>query len=119
MSLSFKNLGHAIASGAKHFEDYAKNAIAFLEKVQGAEPAVALVLQAVAPKASEYSDLAFHILGDVVTAIEKAEVAGVQLDSAAAANGLNVQMDLATIGAIKDAGATIKSVISSIGAQYK
>lgn len=117
--VNFKNLGHAIASGAKHFEDYAKNAVAFLAKVKGAEPAVELILKAVAPQATEYADLAFHALGDIVAAIEKAEAAGVQVGSAATANGLNVQMDLDTINAIKAAGAAIKSVVSSIGAQYK
>jgi hypothetical protein len=64
MSLSFKNLGHAIASGAKNFEKYAQEALGFLHVIQGAQPAVELVVKAVAPQAAKFGDLAFHILGD-------------------------------------------------------
>jgi hypothetical protein len=116
MSLSFKNLGHAIASGAKNFEKYAQEALGFLHVIQGAQPAVELVVKAVAPQAAKFGDLAFHILGDVVHAVEKVEAAGSSAVAAAQSSGLNLQLDQATVAAVKEAAEAIKAVLQARGA---
>jgi hypothetical protein len=116
MSFSFKNFGHAIASGAKHFEEYAKDAVSFLAKVQGAKPAVELVASAVSPKAADYADLAFRVLGDYAAAVEKVSSAGTDLNTAVSSGGLNVPADIATVQAVKEAIEVIKSLIAARGA---
>lgn len=109
----FKNFGHAIATAAKYTVTGIADVVKFANKAQAVEPGVELLIGALAgPQAAKISDLAFHALGDIATALEKV---GGNLDQAQAAGGLNVQMDLATIQAIKDVLPVLKGVIAAVG----
>jgi ABC-type transporter Mla subunit MlaD len=102
----FNNFGHAIASTVKAFVGFANDAQKVLANVEADAVSVASMLNLINPKAGKYADTAYHILGDVATAIEKAGIA-------ASAEGLNVPMDLATFEAIKAIIVDVKAMIGA------
>lgn len=109
----FKNFGHAVATAAKYTVTGIKDVVLFANKAQAVAPEVELLFGALAgPLGTKISDLAFHALGDLATAIEP--LAG-DIDATTAAKGLNVQMDVQTINDIKAAIPQLKAIIAAVG----
>src|SRR5579862_7906742 len=106
--LSFKNVGHYFATGAKYVATGLEDVILFANKAKPLEPEVSLLAGALAgPAASKISDLAFNTLGSVAASLEN-----VQADASAQSGtvGLNLQLDTQTVNDIKAAAAQIDSV---------
>lgn len=109
----FKNFGHAMATAAKYTVIGIKDVVLFANKSQAVAPEVELLIGALAgPVGAKMSDLAFHALGDLATAIEP--LSG-DIDATTAAKGLNVQLDLQTINDIKAAIPQLKAIIAAVG----
>lgn len=110
---SFKNVGHAIASGAKYFEHLVVDALKVASKVQQFEPQIDAVVGALAgPQAEAISSLSFHALGAVYQALDSANDSAV---AAVAQNGVNVQLDAQAIQDIKKFGDLIKQLLAAKG----
>lgn len=113
LATTFRNFGHAIASGAKYFVDVLKDIVSVSQKAAAVAPQVEMIVGAIAgQKAKDISDIAFHVLGDVASALEKV---GSNADSALLAKGINVTLDVATINAVKDAVGLIKTLLQGKG----
>jgi hypothetical protein len=113
MNINFKNLGHAIATGAKYFEMLVVDAVKVSAKAQVLEPeAIAVVTAVAGPQAAQLADLGFHALGDIAAALEP-----LNEDTMAdvAAKGLNVQMDLQTMKDVKALVAVIQKLLNAKG----
>lgn len=109
---AFKNLGHAIAAGSKDFVKFTQELPGLLQKAQVDETAINLVVTAINPQAGQLVDLAWHVLGDVAVAVEKA---GAATAATQQTGQLNVPLDLETIAAVKQASDFIKSVLAKKG----
>src|SRR5579864_8308893 len=98
MSFGFKSIGHFFASVGKDLVGLAKSAGPVLAKVDATVTANAPVIEAVTalidPAAVAIEQAAFALFGTAMQAIQAA-------DQAALANGLNVQLDVATITDLK------------------
>jgi hypothetical protein len=113
-SLTFKNLGHYFASGAKYISVGIGDIIKVANKSQIVAPEVELLVGALAgPQAVKLTDLAFHVLGSAAAAL-----APVGADAAAqqTATGVNLMLDLQTVNDIKAAIVTIEAVLKAAGA---
>ena len=109
----FANFGHAIATVAKYTAIGLKDVLLVANKAQVIEPEVALVVGALAgPVGANLTNLAFHALGDVATALEP-----ISADATAqvSAQGLNVQMDIQTINDIKAVVPQLKAILAALG----
>lgn len=112
---AFKNFGHAIATGAKYFVTGVTDVVKVAGKAQVAAPELDLLVGALAgPQAAKISDLAFHALGDVASALEKV---GNDVQSQQGTVGLNVALDLQAFNDIKAAVGVIKGLIAAHGAE--
>ena len=110
---TFKNFGHAIASGAKYLETAVVDVVKVSAKAETLAPEAEAVIGAVAgPQAAAFTDLGFHLLGDFATSLENINDEALQ---AVAEKGLVVNTDLATIQAVKQAVAVIKNVLHASG----
>lgn len=115
MSLAsvFKSFGHAIASGAKYFEQGIVDAVKVAQKVETLEPQAVAVIAAVAgPQVASISDTAFRILGDFATALKNANDDTLQ---AIAEKGLLVKTDVTAIQDVKGLYQTIEKMLAARG----
>lgn len=114
-STVFKNFGHAIATGAKYVATGIKDVILVANKAQAVAPEVELLAGALAgPIGSKAADLAFHVLGDVATALEKTGDDATQISTG---SGLNIQLDTAIVNDIKALIPVLKGIITSVGGE--
>ena len=114
-SLSFKNLGHYFAVGAKYVATGISDVVKFAAKSQAVAPEVDALVGALAgPQAAGLSDLAFKTLGNVAAALD-----GVQGDaSQLATNGVvNIPLDVQSVNDVKAAAASIEAIFKALGAQ--
>jgi len=111
----FKNFGHAIASTAKYIAIGVKDVVLVANKSQAVAPQVDLLVGALAgPLGVKAADLAFHVLGDVATALEKT---GSDANTVAASNGLNIKLDASVINDIRTLVPVLEKIIRSVGGQ--
>lgn len=112
-STVFKNFGHAIATAAKYTGKGVAELLKIANGAQKVEPAIELLVGALAgPVAARYSDLAFHLLGDVANAVERL---GPDFDLVGTSNGLNVTLDVQTLNDIRAAIPQLKAIIQALG----
>jgi hypothetical protein len=98
---AFKNLGHFIASGAKGFVAFGREADVLLAKAQGEKPLIEAVTRIVSPQAAEVEDTAFYALGVLGQALDG-------IESAVAGKGVNVALDQDAYNKITSAIAVVK-----------
>ncbi|SRR5579871_3412603 len=113
---NFKNLGHYLAVGFKYVSTGVGDVVKFANKAQPLEPEVDLLAQALAgPVGAQISDLAFHSLGSLAAALEPVGTDAGSLASAQSQlSTAGISLDVQTLADIKNAAATIKSVLGSV-----
>lgn len=108
MSFNFNSIEHAIAAVAADVVKAAKAVAAFLPKIQAAEGTVEAVTAVVYPQAVPIERASFAALGLIAKAVAAAE-------PAAAANGLNVQLDAQFVADVRELLPTLKQELAKIG----
>lgn len=114
-SLSFKNLGHYFATGAKYIAIGIADVVKFVAKAEKIAPEVDALIGAIAgPAAAKISDLAFHVLGDVAAQIDK-----LSLDSQTLATQgpVNLTFDAQVVNDVKAVAKEIEQILKAVGAQ--
>src|SRR5437016_2759033 len=109
MRFGFKDVGHFFSVMAQDIVKGARAAATVLEKIQGAGPEIEGVTSVIFPQAVEIERGAFALLGIATTAVERA-------GSAAAANGVNLQLDAEFVEAIRALIPALESYARSVGA---
>jgi hypothetical protein len=109
MGFGFKNIGHFFSVVAQDIVKGARASATVLQQVQKAAPEIEGITGLIYPQAVELERGAFALLGMAADAVQKA-------GDAAAANGVNLQLDSATIAAIKALIPGIEAYAGSIGA---
>jgi hypothetical protein len=117
-SLSFRNVGHYFATGAKYLSIGIGDLIKFANKAQPLEPEVAAVVGALAgPLGSTFTNLAFNALGTIAASLAPV---GIDATSIAAAqtqlSSVGLVLDAQTIIDIKAAAIQIENVLKALGA---
>jgi hypothetical protein len=106
--ITLQKAEHAIASVAHDIVKVARAVVPVLQKVQGQEATVEALTSLVDPNAVNIERAAFAVLGKVCVAITDA-------GNAAAANGINVQLDAQEIADLKSIAAYLQQVTKSAG----
>ena len=109
MGFGFKNIGHFFSVVAQDIVKGARTAAVILQQVQKSAPEIEGITGLIYPQAVELERGAFALLGMAADAVQRA-------GDAAAANGVNVQLDSATINSIKALIPGIETYAKSIGA---
>lgn len=113
LKAGFKNLGHAIAVGAKYLEEAVIETVKVAQKVQSLEPAAeAVIREVVGDKAANASNLAFHILGDFAEALTTVNDDAIQ---AIAERGIVIKTDVQVAKDAKAAIDYIKKILAAHG----
>lgn len=116
-SSTFKNIPHFFATGFKYVAIGVKDVVLFANKAQAVAPEVDLLVGALAgPAGARISDLAFHALGSVATALEPIGNDAVAISTAQTQlSAAGIQLDVQAILDIKAAAAQIKAVYAALG----
>jgi hypothetical protein len=104
--ITLQKAEHAIASVAHDLVKVARAVVPVLQKVQSQEATVEALTSLVDPNAVNIERAAFAVLGKVCVAITDA-------GNAAAANGINVQLDAQEIGDLKSIAAYLQQLTKS------
>lgn len=113
LKAGFKNLGHAIAVGAKYLESAVVETVKVAQKVESLEPAAEAVIREIAgERAASFTDLAFHVFGDFVEALTTVNDDALQ---AIGERGLVVKTDVQVAKDVKAAADYIKKVLAAHG----
>lgn len=116
LSSGFKNFGHAIATGAKYLAIGVKDVVLAANKAQSVQPEVDLLVGALAgPLGVKISDTAFHLLGDVATALSVSTV-GTDAAAVSTSTGVNLTLDATLAADIKALIPVITAILKSVGA---
>jgi hypothetical protein len=114
-TLEFRSFGHAIAKVAKYVAVGVGDVVKVASKSQAIAPEVEVLVGALAgPAAAQFTDLAFHALGDIAMAIERV---GKDATTEQTAQGLNVMLDIQTVNDIKAAIPQLKRIITALGGE--
>lgn len=113
LKAGFKNLGHAIAVGAKYLESVVVETVKVAQKVESLEPvAEAVIREVVGERAGNVTNIAFHVLGDFAEALTTVNDDALQL---IAERGIVIKTDLQTAKDAKAAIDYIKKVLAAHG----
>lgn len=113
MNKVFKNVGHAIATGAKYFAAFCQDAVVVSQKAEALKPEAEMLIGAIAgPQAEAVADLGFHLLGDVA---QQLEGLGADQLAAVSSNGLNLKLDQTVVDDVKKFATMIKAVLAAKG----
>ena len=104
--ITIQKAEHAIASVAHDIVKIARAVVPVLQKVQGQEATVEALTSLVDPNAVNIERAAFALLGKICVAITDA-------GNAAAANGVNVQLDTQEIADMKGIAAYLQQMTKS------
>lgn len=110
MAFGFKSIGHFFTAVAQDIVKGAKAIGGAMAKIQATEPVIEGLSALVFPGAVAIEQAAFRLLGESLSAIQKA-------GDAAAQNGVNLQLDAALVAEIKVLIADIEAFAKSQGTQ--
>ena len=112
MAFSFSSIGHAFASVAKEIVHVSKVVEAGLAKVQKSEAFVEAITAVIDPAAVPLERAAYAILGKALQVVH-------DNGDAAAANGVNIQLDSQEIADLKELIAMLKTTLATKGVVVK
>ena len=117
ISKIFKNVGHGFSWLAKHIVAIVKGADALALKVAQYEPAIESLTAMVSPQAAAIEDLAFHVFGSGLQAIDTLTADATAAIDAAGKGTISIELDAKVIADLKALIPTLKAALkgSNVG----